>query len=74
MEDKDVSTNLTALRERQYSDAPVRRNVSRVLVFAASLLLGPCAAAESGKKNDPFFSAAGGGRNGECVGRMSLSR
>jgi len=65
MEDKDFSTNLTALRERQYAHSLMRRNVSRVLVFAASLLLGACAAADSGKKNDPaFFGAAGGGNNG----------
>jgi len=65
MEVKDLSTKLVTLCKRRYADRPVRRNVSRVLVLAASLLFGACAAADSGKKNDPaFFGAAGGGNNG----------
>jgi hypothetical protein len=75
MEDKEVSTKLMTLCERRCSATLVRRNVSLVLVFAASLLLGACAAADSGKKNDPaFFGAAGAGNgSGGATGGMSFS-
>jgi major membrane immunogen (membrane-anchored lipoprotein) len=36
----------------------------RVLVLAASLLLGACAASDTGKKDDPVFFGAGGATNG----------
>jgi len=35
-----------------------------VLVLAASLLLGACVSADTGKKNDPVFYGSGGAGNG----------
>jgi hypothetical protein len=35
-----------------------------VLVLAASLLLGACAATDTGKKDDPAFFGSAGGTNG----------
>jgi len=47
----------------------------RVLVLAASLLLGACAATDTGKKGDPIFfgSAEGANGGGGATGGMSFS-
>jgi NAD(P)-dependent dehydrogenase (short-subunit alcohol dehydrogenase family) len=47
----------------------------RVLILAASLLLGACAATDTGKKGDPIFfgTAQGANGGGAATGGMSFS-
>jgi hypothetical protein len=46
-----------------------------VLVLTVSLLLGACAATDTGKKDDPVFFGGAGGANGGggATGGMSFS-
>jgi len=46
-----------------------------VLVLTVSLLLGACAATDTGKKDDPVFFGGAGGANGSggATGGMSFS-
>jgi len=71
--DEEVSKKLMTLCKRRYADTPTRRyafpaSPASVLVLAASLLLGACAATDTGKKDDPvLFGGAGGGNDGGGV-------
>jgi hypothetical protein len=57
-----------------FSSNPKRAFRSAVLILAASLLLGACTAASTGKKGDPHFFGAAGGENGAggAMGGMSF--
>ena len=45
----------------------------RILVLAASLLLGACVGTDSGKKDDPVFFGTAGGANGGGGGTSGVS-
>jgi hypothetical protein len=58
------NSKISATLDMTLSSAMGITSPAAILVLAASLLLGACAATDTGKRDDPVFFGGGSGANG----------